>query len=139
MNVVRNILVALALLVGTTICIGLTVREEGESVAEVALAGVLYAAVMVPVLLPGLVLYLLALRRLVRGRSPVEARVVAVAIAPLAVVLLVPALFMWFGLASLPWAAAGTAALGLLARLPLGVGPTSNVARNHSRSEETRA
>ena len=139
MNVVRNILVALALLVGTTICIGLTVREEGESVAEVALAGVLYAAVMVPVLLPGLVLYLLALRRLVRGRSPVEARVVAVAIAPLAVVLLVPALCMWFGLASLPWAAAATAALGRLARLPLGVGPTSNVARNHSRSEETRA
>ena len=139
MDVVRNVLVALALLVGTTICIGLTVREEGESVVEVALAGLLYAAAMVPVLLPGLALYLLALRRLVPGRSRMEARVTAVAIAPLALVLLVPGLFVWFGPASLPWAAAGTAAFGLLARLPRHVGRPSNVAGNPFRSDETHA
>ena len=118
MNVVRNILVALALLVGTTICIGLTVHEEGESVFDVALAAALYTAVMMPVVLPGLVLYLAVLRRLVLNRRGVERRVVAVAVAPLAVILLAPALFAWFGPTSLPWIAAGTVALGILTRLP---------------------
>jgi fatty acid desaturase len=83
----------------------------------VASAGALYALLMVPVLLPGLALYFLTLRRLVRGRRG-EARVVAVATAPLAVILLAPSLLVQLGPGSIPWIAAGTLSLGLLARLP---------------------
>ena len=102
----------------TTIAIGINVREDGEPLSEVARAGALYAALLVPVVLPGVVLYVAALRRLVLNRPGVQRRVMALAAAPLAVILLAPSLLAWFGPKSIPWIAAGTVVFGLLARLP---------------------
>lgn len=56
MTVFPNLLIAVGVLFITTIAVGITVREDGEPLSEVTLAGALYAALLVPVVLPGVVL-----------------------------------------------------------------------------------